>query len=138
MNEAAKPERRRFQFRLRRLLLWTAVVALGLGVLSPLELDVSGWIFLSGWFFAISLVRWTFGRKWAASVAVVMGVSAYAWHSCSLVARNVNGVVPVDYYFDAAIAVALPGSLVGFVSFLVVEFAWQAVNRLDRIGQSDG
>lgn len=138
MNEVVRPKRRRFQFRLKRLMLWTTVVALGLGVLSPLELDPIGWIFLSGWFVAISIVRWAFGSRWAASVAVVMGVCAYAWHSCSLVARNVTGVVPVDYYFDAAMAVALPGSLVGFVSFLVVEFAWQAVNWIDRIGQSDG
>lgn len=67
-------ERFQYQFRLRKLLLWTVVAALGCGVLSTVHVNVIGWLVLPLWFVAVLSVRWRFGGKWATQVLVITGI----------------------------------------------------------------
>jgi len=61
MSETGKPERR-LHFSLRKLLLWTLIVALAFGIFSPLELEADGRFFLFGWILVVAVVRGAFGR----------------------------------------------------------------------------
>ncbi|MBC8871254.1 MAG: hypothetical protein H8E44_17650 [Planctomycetes bacterium] len=66
-------ERRRFQFGLRKLLLWMAVVAVLLGILKMLELSTAGLILAASWVAITAIVRGAFGSTWAHIVSAVGG-----------------------------------------------------------------
>ncbi len=127
-----KPERQRFQFSLRKLLLWTVVVALTLSILSPLEL---GGLFPFGWFVTVLMLRWGLGSRVAAWVSIMAGMLLFAWASC-LVSASVS---PSRYgYGEAALVGGSMGVMVGLVLFLLVDGTCRVVDWIDRIGQSDG
>jgi len=130
MNEMGEPRRRRFQFRLRRLLLWTAVVALGCGILSSLEPDALDWVVLPAWFVTVFIVRWGFGGKWAATISIVLGMLlCLGW--------SIYGSIPTSTV-GLAIGCGFVGGSIGLVPFLLVEATCRIVNWIDKIGQSDG
>jgi hypothetical protein len=63
-------KRRRFQFGLRKLLLWTAVVALYLGILSLVNFNACLSVSLTCYLILVGTLRVTFGR-WGACVGSV-------------------------------------------------------------------
>ena len=130
MNETAKLERRRLQFGIRRLLLWTTVVALACGMLSSLgPEDVLDWTVLPTWFVTVFIVRWAFGSKWAAVVSIMAGMFlCLGW---AIYRPKPLGMVGL------ATGSVLLGTLLGCVPFLMVEAACRTVDWIDRIRQSD-
>ena len=114
-----RPERRRFQFSLRKLLLWTAVVAILLGTLKTLGLNTVGLVIAASWVAVTAVVRAAFGSNWAHGVSAVGG-----------------GVLALVLLFTGAIgvtSVVLFIILAAGVSFVFVELAWLGVDRLDRL-----
>ena len=124
MNEVVRPKRRRFQFGLRRLLLWTAVVALGFGTLSTLYPSTRAWVVLPGWCAVVLILRWGFGSTLAASVSTIVGM--------------VLGLLlpepqePLDF-----VVYAIDCGFFGLVLFVLAEVTCQIVDWIDRIRQSD-
>ncbi len=127
MSDIETAKRRRYQFGPRRLLLWTAVAALGLGLLSFTEPPLAGWVLVPGWLTTVLAVRWTLGGRWAVTASIVIGMLLYACDDYLHSARP--GVV---------IFSGLIGGLMGIGSYALVVTTLRAVNRLDRIGQADG
>ena len=115
-------EKQRFQFGLKKLLLWTAIVALGLGLLSFTEPPIAGWILVPGWFAAVLGVRWALGRDWAVTTSIVIGVLFYACgdyqHSPGLGVVTRSGVV---------------GALMGIAAYALVLMTSRVVNRIDGV-----
>ena len=66
-------ERRRFQFGLRKLLLWMVVVALLLGILKTLGLTTAGLVIAAFWVAITAVVRATLGSVWAHVISAVGG-----------------------------------------------------------------
>ena len=128
---AAKPDRRRLQFSLRKLLLWMVMVALGFSILSTLEPDALGWVVLPAWLIAVLILRWFFGTEQAAGLSILMGMLPFQWFLCSI-------CVPDNWRWKDSLVACLLGGLIGFVLFLLVEAACRVVNWIDRSGQSDG
>ncbi len=127
-----KSGRRRFQFRLRRLVIWTVVAALVCGILlAGLEPEGLDWIVLPVWFVTVFIVRWGFGsKKWAARISIVLGMLvSLGW---AIYRPKPPSVV------ELVIGCGIMGGSIGYVSFLLVEAAREIVNRIDKIGQSDG
>ena len=119
--------RQRFQFGPGKLLLWTAVVALGLGVLSFTEPPVAGWILVPGWFATVMGVRWALGRNWAVTTSIVIGVLFYAYG---------------DYLHSPGLRVVVRsgfvGALMGIATYVLAVTTLRVVSRIDRIGQPSG
>ena len=118
MNDE-RPERRRFQFGLRKLLLWTVVVAVLLGTLKMLGLETAGLVIAASWAAITAVVRGAFGSTLAHIVSAVGG-----------------GVLALVLLFTGVIGAT---SIVVFivlaagVSFVFVEAAWLGVDWLDSL-----
>ena len=75
-------QRRRFQFGLRKLLLWTVALSVYLGILRMLQCHPVLVVVLTCWVGAVAVVRVAIGWKWAAVVsavggAILLGIPAY-------------------------------------------------------------
>ena len=112
-------KRRRFQFGLRKLLLWMAVVAVLLGVLKMLELSTAGLILAASWVAITAIVRGAFGSTWAHIVSAVGG-GALAFGL--LFAGAIGGISVVVLIIVGA---GMP--------FVFVELAWLGVDWLDKL-----
>jgi hypothetical protein len=126
-----RPKRPRFQFGLRKLLLWTAVVATLLGVATTLGIEVSS-VFLS-WIILVWAIRRGFGAK----VAAVLSVAA--WAALGLVLSSVH-VHPGPGPGMLAVEGAMIGGFVGLAMFGIAEGLVRAVNWADNLmrTKSDG
>jgi len=130
--------RQRFQFGLRKLLLWTVAVALGCGLLSSLQLDAIDWLLLLAWFFVVLAVRWASGHGWAATASVVLGmllllVRVLLYYGWALSRTRPSGLTE---HIDV-VTVLLVGALMGFVAFLLTEATYRTLNWVDRIAEPD-
>jgi len=108
----------RFQFGSRRLLLWTAVVALYLGFLTEFVGDVLPCVVLTCWLVGIGVVR-RGNRLVAALCSAAVGI--LLWPSVP--------PLPLD---------RLEGVAVGLLFFACVEGICRAVNWADEIMRTKG
>lgn len=126
MIETAKPDQR-FQFSLRKLLLWVAVVALCLGIPIACGQNPVVWLLLTCWCAAIGGLRWSFGQVPAAYASIVgAGVLTSVAYAVG------DALQPVDYVV-AAFAGFLTGIPIGFVLFVMLELAFIFVNWSDSL-----
>jgi len=107
----------RFQFGLRSLLLWTAVVALYLGFLTGFVRDVFPCVVLTCWLVGIGVLR-RGNRLMAALCSAALGM--LLWPSVP--------PLPLD---------RLEGVAVGLLFFGVVEGTCRTVNLVDEIMRAD-
>ena len=121
--------KRSFQFGLRKLLLWTAVVALLLGLAT--SLGDWGW-FLACWLLFIGVLRAAFGPK----VAGILSVAVPVIVACAVAMTRHPGPSFGDLLVDAF----LVGAFVGLAMFVIVEGAIGLVNWADKVlgPKSDG
>lgn len=126
MSETIKPERR-FQFSLRKLLLWMAVVALCLGISSACGQNPILWLLLTCWCAAIGGLRWNFGRIPAACASIIG-----AGILMSVVYAVTETLLPIDYA-GATFAGLVIGMPIGIVLFAMLELVSLLVNWLDRV-----
>jgi hypothetical protein len=118
-----------FQFGLRSLLLWTAVMALYLGLVVTVESENLEWLVLSCWPALILGLRFAFGP----------------WISCHISAIGAGGVVAVRVFFPALPSdvfevqyAFVQGCGIGYAVWLVVELVCLLVQRADYLLRSKG
>ena len=113
-----------FQFGLRKLLLWTVVVALYCGLVVAVESENLEWLVLSCWPALILGLRFAFGP----------------WVACHVSAIGAGGVLALRVFFPALPASAfevqhafIQGCGIGYVVWIVVELVCLLVNRADNL-----
>ncbi len=122
-----KPQRRRFQFSLRKLMLWMVVCAAYLGILRWADMATSNAIFISVWLGVILLIRLTLtGDR---GLLLALGVSV-PYLACWIFFRE-----PDSYFLWVCLFGAI-GFLLGFIFFVVASFVVGAVNAVDALMQS--
>ena len=72
-------EKRRFQFGLRKSLIWTAVVALYLGFVTSLGIPPVAIGFITSWAVVVGILRQAIGPMVAASLSVIGGGIVFAF-----------------------------------------------------------
>ncbi len=131
---------RRFQFSLRKLLLWMAVLAVYLGVLRLITANVSVVLISICWLTVIVAVRMKWGARRACFVAITgtgfclsVASAATFWiavgpfgHGARF-GRRMTGYMPLMF---------LVGAFIGLYVFLVVELSIGFVDFLDRLMQT--
>jgi hypothetical protein len=109
--------RPRFQFGLRKLLLWTAVLALLLGVAQMLgELGA----FLACGIIIVFVIRTTAGSIVALAFAEGLGIGAMIGHSFP--------ITPIQMIIGCVL-----GSVVGLIVFCIAEVSCRAVDWADNL-----
>ena len=132
---APRPKPHRLQFGLRKLLLWTAVVALYLGIPSMLGVDLQerrnlmSFVSLGLWAIVVGLVRTVFNDRAAAAFSAVMGVILCAV-ALYLTARW-SRVNPFDFPGHVIWGLVW-GGLIGLNVFAFVELAFRGVDWVDN------
>ena len=118
----------RLQFSLRKLLLWTAVVAIWLGVLTTLPLGPPLSTTLTLWAVVVGVVRVAIRPLAAAftSVVIAFGVSLIHEYYGLLYYDDLHP--PYTFIFPPACG------LYAVVIFAFVELAFRAVNWVDNLG----
>ena len=134
MIAATTEKRPRFQFSLRKALLWTALVALGLGALTILTSDVATRMVLSAWLATVLILRWAFGRKVAAWVSAVAGALFFGW-SCSVAYSAHIRRFDLGEMVWTAVVGGFLGGVIGFLLFVPADAACRIASWFDRIGQ---
>jgi hypothetical protein len=138
MNDQ-RPERRRFQFGLRKLLLWTGVVAVLLG-LATTTFTTAEAVVLLGWMILVAAVRWAFGPKAAGALSVAAALILHVSFSWLVYMAARPFPDPVEAGVGALIVGGTVGGLFGLVMFGIAEGAVRAVNWADKVleTKSDG
>lgn len=136
MTETGKPERR-FQFSLRRVLLWMLVVALAFSMLSPLGFDGGVWLIPFGWFVMVLGLRWSFGSRVAATASVIAAMLLVPWYCCAVWSAS-DRTLDFAALADIAVVAGFFGGFLGLVPFVIVEAACRTIDWVDRIGQGVG
>ena len=136
-----RPERRtrRFQFGLRKLLLWTGVVALLLGILKVLNLPILVCVLVDCWVIVVAVVRATSGATAAAVLSVAFGVVAVV--AVLFIVPSELGITPDGTELVlAAPELLLNGVGLGLYVLALVELAFRGVNWTDKMleANSDG
>ncbi len=122
MTEESPIRRRSLQFGLRRLLLWTVVIALAFGALSTLGPDTIGWIVFSWWLCALLVLRWVVGSRPTLISSIVIG--------------GLLGGVPVPLP-EQKVIWGVIGGLIGVALCVYVEVSCQFVNWVTGLGLPD-
>ena len=119
MNEP----RRRFQFSLRRMLLWTAVVAVCCNILKILNLELGVWFLLIVWMIVVGVLLVIGCPKWAACWSIIIGIPT-GWFTVLHFPRSELSL--------PLIIGSLIGVLFGVGIFVIVRFVLLAVNWADN------
>jgi hypothetical protein len=115
---------RRFQFSLRKLMLWVVVEAVLLGTLSMLGLDAIGLAIAAAWVAVTAVLRVALSPRWACHISGLGGIA---------LAVGLWFVLPMN---DAAIVLLIIlGGGAGLVPFVFVEVAARVVDGLDSLMQ---
>jgi len=133
-TERMSERERSFQFGLRKLLLWTAVVAIWLGVLTMLPLGPPLSTLLTLWVVVVGVVRVAIRPLAAAFTSVVMAFGVALIHDYSGLLYYDDLHPPYMFVFPPAFG------LYAVVIFAFVELALRAVNWVDNLmrTKSDG
>ena len=120
-------QRRRFQFSLRKVMLWVVVEAVLLGTLSMLGLDAIGLAIAASWVAATAVLRAAWSPLWAARLSSLGGIA---------LAVGLWFVLPMN---DAAIVLLIIlGGGAGLVPFVFVEVAARVVDWVDSLMRGTG
>lgn len=128
-EETPSARRRRRQFSLRELLLWTTLAAICLGILQWLIADREFTVSLSCWIAVVVIVRMVLGPKAAGMLFVAAGMVLHAIVGYRVLSSH--RPVPVAGVFAGVLVCLLVGSIVGGILWLLVETAARAVRWAD-------
>jgi hypothetical protein len=121
-------ERRRLQFGLRKLLLWTAVLAFFLGFLRMQGLDTIAATIVVCWAAAVTVFRMITRPRAAFWFSAFAGAIAGA---LEFILRSVSGQIAVGHVFTLSVMFA--GFIGGCIFFPLVEAVFRAVNWADDL-----
>jgi hypothetical protein len=124
------PTRRRFQFGLRKLMLWTVVVAVFLGIFEMFGFGWIGCVLAACWLAVVGLLRGTAGGRAACLVSIVIGTVLIGW--CSYLVYVTASPRPP---FNPVIVLfaAIWGSAYGLFVFVLTTAVCSAVNWADNL-----
>lgn len=120
---------RRFQFSLRKLLLWMAVLAVYLGVLRLITEAVSGTLITIGWLAIIVAVRMKWGARRGSTVAVAG--TGFCLSVIFVVLSH-----PLEEMIFGVLVGTLVGAVLGLLGSFVAERSLRFVDFLDRLMQT--
>ena len=129
MDGARKPERQRFQFSIRRLMLWTVVVAIYLGIVVALQLELSVFVGATVWFVIVGILR-VANYDVAFLASVVAGVVLYEYGLYTDI-DSFGGWT--DSFVLALLIGALGGSVLGCFLFVFVQGGFRFVDWADML-----
>lgn len=126
-----QPQRRPFQFSLRKLMLWTAVWALYLGIVARLRLPAA--VVLTIYLMALLAVH----TKWGFEQGVLRStlITGFVVGAVSTVVGLVTGWSAVEILAYMPLA-CIVGLVLGLFSSLVVYFVASAVDWIDDLMQT--
>jgi hypothetical protein len=134
VDETQKPERRRLlQVSIRKLTLWTVVVALYLSIVTVFQVDLIIFAVLTVWFVVVGMLRVAFGRKVAGIVSVVAGAAIFGWGACVITLMYVPSLGWIELTIRALPMGLVVGGPFGFLFFSVVECAFRFVDWADNL-----
>lgn len=130
----ADERRRGLQFGMRKLLWWTALAAVWLGLFRMVGMTPTAIACIAGWVAVNAVLRCAFGSP----VLCVFSVAAGAIAGCGIVlAKCLSGAGfsggPRVFYLPAA---ALFGGYAGFLSYVVLEVAFCTIGLPDGLLRS--
>jgi hypothetical protein len=131
----AKPRHRRCQFGLRKLLLWTAVVAVLLGIATT-TFTIGDSLLLTCWIVLVGAIRLALGTKAARMLSVVAGMMLGGFVGYFASEATLPGLDPVE----ATVTGLTTGFFCGLATFVGVEVLVRVVNWVDKVfeAKSDG
>jgi hypothetical protein len=129
MDDTGKPQRRKFQFSLRKLMLWTVVVASYFGIFGLLEVHPVVSAILAAWVAVVGSLRITFGGRLACILSVVAG--AVYFGCAGYVIASPSHIGSIEFFFLALMA--LGGTVIGLILFGALEGALRFVNWADNL-----
>jgi hypothetical protein len=118
----ASTQSRRFQFSLRKLMLWVVVEAILLGALRMLGLDAIGLAIAAAWVAVTAALRVALDPRWACHVSGFGGIA---------LAVGLWFVLPMNDA-DIVLLIILGGGA-GLVPFVFVEVAARVVDWVDSL-----
>jgi hypothetical protein len=116
-----KPQRRSFQFSLRKLMLWMVICAAYLGIMRWLEPPSLDTVWHTLWFGTILLIRITFGVQRGFIIAICFSAVLFV------------GLGFGDSFFWEIVFV---GICLGAFAYLLVSFVVWLVNKVDTLMQA--
>jgi hypothetical protein len=119
------PKRRRFQFGVRRLLLWTVVIAVYLSVVKWLRMDLMLFAVLTAWLGIVAGVKARFGSMAAFVVSILAGAVVGGWEAY---VTFLAGGLPAASDWAAVVFLFV----LGYALWGGVEVAFGAVDCVDR------
>jgi hypothetical protein len=122
---------------LRKLLLWTAVVAVLLGIATTLGEVAAG---LVCWTIPVCAIRCAFGPKVAGVLSLAAAVILSVSFSCLFYMTSHPHAASAEAAIAAVIGGGTVGGLFGLATFGIVEGAVRGVNWVDKVleTKSDG
>jgi hypothetical protein len=121
-----RPERRRLQFGLRKLLLWTAVAALVLGWATTFRQE-EAWV-IACWILTFGVVRVAFGF-WVAGILSIGAGAIFGGWLGYIAATRFNPNIGLDLFKHYVVV----GCVSGFILFGVVELIVRVVEWADNL-----
>jgi hypothetical protein len=140
----ANPQRRRFQFSLRTLMLWMVVVAVYLAILRLLNAGAVFAVSTTVWLAVLVVIRLKWGSERGAIVATLgagpsltaiagVGIGLLFWLNTPWSPEWPHLLAALAY---VVVLCLLFGTLAGLSTFLVVDLIVRFVNWLDRLMQT--
>ncbi len=127
--------RKRRQFRLRNLLVWTAVAALALGALRTLGLGPVVVASIASWVAIVGGVRWMFGSPVAFVFSIVVG--GIAGGGLVLAYILSGGRFTVTYGVPGLLVAAVVGGYAGYGCYVILEVVFCVMGLPDGLLHAD-
>lgn len=127
--------RKRRQFRLRNLLVWTAVAALALGLLRMLGLGPVVLASVASWVAIVGGVRWMFGSPVTFVFSIVVGGIAAG----GLVLADIlsGGRFAGAFGVPGLVVATVVGGYAGYGSYVILEVVFSVMGLPDGLLQDD-
>jgi hypothetical protein len=144
MDETGKPEHREFQFSIRKLMLWTVVVAFYFAVVGMLPFDLWAVIILPSNLWAaiillcllafVGLVRGVVSVRWAAIASVTSGLILGHLEFCTVLFLSFSSAVRIEpgCWMVTLVLLWTLGFVFGVLVFWAIELGYQFVNQVEN------
>lgn len=121
--------KRRYQFSLRKLLLWTAAIVLLFGTAKTLGTE---WVIAACWITVVGGIRTATNWRVAGVVSVLGGAAVATAAACVSIAVSAGTRTAVPYFLPGVIGGGFAGCVVGACLFGVTEILCRGVDWIDR------
>jgi hypothetical protein len=103
-------------------MLWTVVVALYLGIVGVLQVDLSIFAVFTGWLIVVGVLRIAVGSKVAGVLSILAGLPLCVFVLCQF-----------EWFIFPCFIIVFGGPVFGLVLFLIVEGGFRVVDWADNL-----